>query len=51
MKVLTGFMGVSTELHVFPGTFHSFDVCFPGTEISIRFNDEIVSALKGALTK
>ncbi|OPY67885.1 MAG: Esterase EstB [Syntrophorhabdaceae bacterium PtaU1.Bin034] len=51
MKVLTGFMGVSTELYVFPGTFHSFDVCFPGTKISIRFNDEIVSALKGALTK
>jgi acetyl esterase/lipase len=43
--------GVPTELHVFPGTFHSFDVCFPGTEISIRFNNEIVRALKRAFAK
>ncbi len=42
--------GVSTELHVFPGAFHSFDVCFPNTEISIRFNVGIVSALKRAFT-
>jgi acetyl esterase/lipase len=43
--------GVSTELHVFPGTFHAFDVCFPYTEISIRFDMEITSALKRAFAK
>lgn len=40
--------GVTAELHVFPGTFHSFDVCFPNTEISIRFGAGVVDALKRA---
>lgn len=42
--------GVPTELHVFSGAFHSFDVCIPNTEISIRFNMEVVNALKRAFT-
>jgi acetyl esterase/lipase len=43
--------GVSTELHVFPGTFHSFDACFPNTEMSVRFSEEIIGALKRAFAK
>jgi acetyl esterase/lipase len=43
--------GVSTELHLFPGTFHAFDISVPHAEISIRFDREITTTLRHALMK
>jgi acetyl esterase/lipase len=41
--------GVSTELHVYPGGCHAFDMLVPGAEISKRFTADIHRALKRAL--
>jgi acetyl esterase/lipase len=41
--------GISTELHVYPGGCHAFDILVPGAGISRRFNADIQRALKKAL--
>ena len=41
--------GVTTELHVYPGGCHAFDMLVPGADISKRFNADIYRALKRAL--
>jgi acetyl esterase/lipase len=41
--------GVSTELHVYPGACHGFDLLAPEAEISRRFNADISRALRRAL--
>lgn len=41
--------GVPTELHVYPGGFHAFDV-FPGSEIAATAQAARVAALRRALT-
>jgi len=41
--------GVPTELHVYPGGCHAFDMLVPGSEISQRFTADIYRALKRAL--
>jgi acetyl esterase/lipase len=40
---------VPTELHVYPGGPHAFDMLVPGAAISQRFNADIHRALKRAL--
>lgn len=42
--------GVPTELHVYPGAFHGFDLLMPHTRISQTCNRDIVEALQRALT-
>jgi acetyl esterase/lipase len=41
--------GVPTELHVYPGACHAFDMLVPGADISRRFTADIRRALKRAL--
>jgi acetyl esterase/lipase len=41
--------GVPTELHVYPGAFHGFDVLVPDAEISRRAIEERDAALRRAL--
>ncbi len=41
--------GVSTELHVYPGGCHAFDMLVPDSEFSKRFTADIYQALRGAL--
>jgi acetyl esterase/lipase len=41
--------GVSTELHVYPGAFHGFDVMVPTAQVSQRAVSEYIAALKRAL--
>jgi len=41
--------GIPTELHVYPGALHAFDMMAPEAEISRRFRDDIYHALKRAL--
>lgn len=41
--------GVSTELHVYPGGCHAFDMLVPAADISNRFNADLNRALKRAL--
>lgn len=41
--------GVATELHVYPGAFHSFDGAVPSAAISRRFTDDYFRALRRAL--
>ena len=41
--------GVPTELHVYPGGCHAFDMLVPGANLSKRFNADIHRALKQAL--
>ncbi len=41
--------GVPTELHVYPGGCHAFDMLVPGADISKRFTADIRRALKRAL--
>ncbi len=41
--------GVPTELHVYPGGCHAFDMLIPGADISKRFTSDIHRALKRAL--
>jgi acetyl esterase/lipase len=41
--------GVSTELHVYPGGCHAFDMLVPGADISKRFTADIQRALKRSL--
>ncbi len=41
--------GVPTELHVYPGAFHGFEVMAPNASISQRATTEYVAALKRAL--
>jgi len=43
--------GVPTELHVYPGGPHAFDMLVPGADISKRFAADIYRALKRALHK
>jgi acetyl esterase/lipase len=43
--------GVPTELHVYPGGCHAFDMLVPNADISKRFNADIYRALKSALHK
>ena len=40
--------GVSTELHVFPGGFHGFDILAANTSVSARFTETWHTALKRA---
>jgi acetyl esterase/lipase len=42
--------GISTELHVYPGGCHSFDMLAPNAGISRRFNADIQCALKKLYT-
>jgi acetyl esterase/lipase len=41
--------GVPTELHVYPGACHAFDMLVPGADVSRRFSADIQRALKRAL--
>jgi acetyl esterase/lipase len=41
--------GVPTELHVYPGGCHAFDMLVPDSEFSQRFTADIYQALKRAL--
>jgi acetyl esterase/lipase len=41
--------GVSTELHVYPGTFHGSFVFVPDAEISQRANANFAAALRRGL--
>jgi acetyl esterase/lipase len=41
--------GVPTELHVYPGAFHGFDIFAPSATVSKQFKAERDSALKRAL--
>ena len=41
--------GTPTELHVYPGGCHAFDMLVPGADISKRFTADIYRALKRAL--
>jgi len=41
--------GVPTELHVYPGGCHAFDMLVPGADVSKRFTKDIHRALKRAL--
>ena len=41
--------GVPTELHVYPGGPHAFDMLVPDTDISRRFSSDIQRALKRVL--
>jgi acetyl esterase/lipase len=41
--------GVPTELHVYPGAFHAFELMVANASVSKRAADEYVSALKRAL--
>ncbi len=42
--------GVPTELHVYPGAYHGFDVAFDA-DVTKRFRRDSVQALKRALTR
>jgi acetyl esterase/lipase len=41
--------GIPTELHVYPGGCHAFDMLVPGADISKRFTADISRAIKRAL--
>jgi len=41
--------GVSTELHVYPGGCHAFDMLVPGADISQRFVKDMLRAVNKAL--
>jgi acetyl esterase/lipase len=41
--------GVPTELHVYPGAFHAWDLVAPQARKSVRMVEERVEALRGAL--
>ncbi len=41
--------GVPTELHVYPGAFHGFEICAPLAEVSQRFYTERDNVLKRVL--
>jgi acetyl esterase/lipase len=41
--------GVPTELHVYPGAFHGFDLLAPAAAVSKQFKTELNHALKRAL--
>jgi acetyl esterase/lipase len=41
--------GVPTQLHVYPGAFHAWDLVAPQARISVRMLEERVEALRGAL--
>jgi acetyl esterase/lipase len=41
--------GIHTELHVYPGAFHGFEMTAPEANISRRFVDDYCQALKQAL--
>jgi acetyl esterase/lipase len=41
--------GVSTELHIYPGAFHGFDIMVPTAQVSQRAVSEYVAALKRGL--
>lgn len=43
--------GVSTELHLFPGTFHGSAGAAPGASVSRRMRAEFVDALRRAYTR
>jgi acetyl esterase/lipase len=43
--------GIPTELHVYPGGCHAFDMLVPGADITKRFTADIHRALKRALHK
>ena len=44
-------VGVPTELHVYPGTFHGFDMLVPTAHVSQRAASEYVAALKRGLSR
>ena len=41
--------GVPTQLHVYPGAFHAWDMAAPQARLSVRMVEERVEALRGAL--
>ncbi|MNR43265.1 acetyl esterase [compost metagenome] len=41
--------GVDVEFHLYPGTFHSFEVMVPQAEISQRVSNSYVDAMARAL--
>lgn len=41
--------GVPTELHVYPGGCHAFDMLVPGADVSKRFTSDIHRAIKRAM--
>ena len=43
--------GIPTELHVYPGGCHAFDMLVPSADVSKRFTTDIHRALKRALHK
>jgi acetyl esterase/lipase len=43
--------GVATELHVYDGAPHGFDVVCPGTAVSRRFDRELTEAIARALSR
>lgn len=42
--------GVPTELHIYPGAFHGFEIAAPQASISQRATSEYIAALKRAFT-
>lgn len=42
--------GIPTELHIYPGAYHSFDAFMPETAISKQFETDFRNALKRILT-
>lgn len=42
--------GVPTELHIYPGAFHAFEIAAPLASISQRATSEYIAALKRAFT-
>jgi triacylglycerol lipase len=42
--------GIPTELHIYPGAYHSFDTFMPDTEISKQFETDFRNALRRILT-
>lgn len=43
--------GVSTELHLYPGAFHGFDMVAPDTELGVRARQARIAALSRALRR
>jgi acetyl esterase/lipase len=42
--------GIPTELHVYPGAYHGFDLSVESADVSRRFKSDMVGALKRALS-
>ena len=41
--------GVPTQLHVYPGAYHAWDLAAPRSRVAVRMVEERMEALRGAL--